>query len=128
MDALLLNLGRLLAGFLCILGPLGFLLAHLRRRDQREAALILTALRELNTPELRGLLAVKVESRSIGRDKVVVDVGGCPREQLWGVMEKLSAKLPSHVRVEVNGLGGSRFRPAWSLTATRKLPSAAVCP
>jgi hypothetical protein len=128
MDALLLNVGQLLAGFLCILGPLGFLLAHLRLRDQREATLSLAALRELNTPELRGMLAVKVESRFIGRDKVVVDVGGCSREQLWGVMEKLTVKLPSHVRVQVNGLGDNRFRPAWILTANRKLPSAAVCP
>jgi hypothetical protein len=128
MDALLLNMGQLLVGFLGMLGPIGFLLALRQARDQREAALSLTVLRALNSPDLRGLFSVKVESRSIGKDKVVVDVWGCSREQLWGVMEKLPAKLPSHVQVEVNGLSDGRFKSAWTLTATRKFSSAAVYP
>jgi hypothetical protein len=128
MDALLLNIGKLLAGFLCILGPIAFLLALLRVRDQREAALTLTVLRELNSPDLRGLSTVKVERRSIGKDRVVIDLWGCSRDQVWEVMEKLSAKLPSHVRVEVNGPADCRTRSAWTLTATRRFSSAALCP
>lgn len=59
---------------------------------------------------------------------MVVDLWGCSREQVWEVMENLSAELPAHVRVEVNGLSDSRLRPAWTLTATRMLSSACLCP
>jgi hypothetical protein len=128
MDALLLNLGKLFLGFLCILGPVALLLSFQHTRDQRESFLSLNVLRELNLPDLRGLFSVKVESRSIGADTVVVDLWGCSREQVWSVMETLSAKLPSHVRVEVNGLSDSRMKSTWTLTATRRFDSPALCP
>lgn len=128
MEALLLNLGKLAAGFLCMLGPIAFLMALRSVRDRRESALTLTVLGELNSPELRGLFSLKVMSRFIGKDSVVVDLWGCPREQVWEVMEKLSAKLPSDVGVEVNGISDSRLRSAWTLTATRRFDSPALCP
>ncbi len=128
MEALLLNLGKLALGFLCMLGPIVFLMALRRVRDRREAALALTVLRELNSPDLRGLFSLNVVSRSIGKDSVVVDLWGCSREQAWDVMEKLSAKLPRHVRVEVNGIRDGRLRSAWILTATRRFNSPALCP
>lgn len=128
MDELLLNMGKLAAGFLCMLGPIAFLMTILRKRDRREAALALTVLRELNTPELRGMYSVNVASRSLGRDSVAIDLLTCSREQVWDVMEKLSAKLPPRVRVEVNGLSSGRLESAWTLTATRKIASPALCP
>lgn len=128
MVDLLTSVSRLLTGFVCVLGPVVFLLVFLHARDRREAALRLTVLREMNRPDLRGLFVVNVATRSIGGDTVVVDLWGCSREQVWDVMENLSAKLPAHVRVEVNGLSDSRLKPAWTLTATRKLSSACPCP
>jgi hypothetical protein len=128
MEALLLNLGKLALGFLCMLGPIVFLMALRRGRDRREAALALTVLRELNSPDLRGLFSLNVASRSVGKDSVAVDLWGCSREQVWEVMEKLSAKLPPHAQVEVNGLSDARLRSAWTLTATRRVDSPALCP
>jgi hypothetical protein len=128
MDALLLNLGKLFLGFLCILGPAALLLAFRQVRDLRESALSLPVFRVLNLPDLRGLFSVKIQRRYVGADTVVVDLWGCSREQVWNVMETLSAKLPSHVRLEVNGLGVGRMKSAWTLTATRRFSSAALCP
>jgi hypothetical protein len=128
MEALLLNLGKLAGGFLGMLGPIAFLMALRGVRDRRESALTLTVLGELNSPELRGLFSLKVKSRFIGKDSVVVDLWDCPPEQVWDVMEKLSAKLPSDVGVEVNGLSDSRSRSAWTVTATRRFDSPALCP
>jgi len=128
MEALLLNLGKLALGFLCMLGPIVFLMALRRVRDRREAALALTVLRELNSPDLRGLFSLNVVSRSIGKDSVALDLWGCSREQVWEVMETLSAKLPPHAQVEVNGLSEGRLRTAWTLTVTRRVDSPALCP
>ena len=128
MDALLLNLGKLAVGFLCMLGPIAFLTARLRARDRRDAALTLTVLRELNAPELRGLYSVNVVSRSFGRDSVAIDLLDCSREQAWDVMEKVTIHLPPRVRVEINGIRGGRLRPVWTLTAPHRFPSPALCP
>lgn len=121
----LVGLSKLFFGFLCILGPVALLLALLRAWERREAALSTAVLLELNSPDLRGLFSLKVKRRSIGADTVVVDLWGCSREQVWDVMEKLSAELPSGVRVEVNGTSDGRMRSAWILTATRNCASAA---
>ncbi len=128
MDALLLNMAKLALGFLCMLGPIVFVMALRRVRDRREAALTLAVLRELNTPELRGLYSINVASRSMGKGSVAIDLLDGSREQAWDVMEKLSAKLPPHVRVEVNGIRDGRLRSAWTLTATRRFNSPALCP
>ena len=128
METLLLNLGKLLVGFLCIVGPIVFLMALLRVRDRREASLALTVLRELNSPDLRGLFSVNVVSRSVGSDSVMIDLWGCSREQVWDAVERLSAKLPSHVQVEVNGVSGDRLRSAWTLTVNRRFDTPALCP
>jgi hypothetical protein len=128
MEALLLNLAKLAAGFLCMLGPIAFLMAFQRVRDRRESALTLTVLRELNSPDLRGLFSIKVVSRSITKDSVALELWGCSREQVWDVTEKLSSNLPSHVRVVVNGLSDGRSRSALTLTATRRFDSPALCP
>jgi hypothetical protein len=54
MVELFVSMSKLFIGFLCILGPLAFLLGFLRAHDRREAALSTSALQELNTPDLRG--------------------------------------------------------------------------
>lgn len=128
MIELLVSLGKLVIGFLCITGPVAVLLVLLRTRDQRVAMLTTTALKELNVPELRGLFAVKIKSNPFSGGVVAVDLWNCSREQLWDVMQRLSAQLPSHVRVEVNGISDSRTRSTWTVTVKRNASCIACCP
>ena len=67
MIELFTSLGKLAIGFLCILGPFVLLIAFLRTRDLREAALSTRVLQELNSPDLRGLFSIEVKSRLIGQ-------------------------------------------------------------
>jgi hypothetical protein len=126
MVELLASLGKLAIGCLCILGPFVLRIAFLRMRDRRQAALSTRVLQELNSPDLRGLFSIEVKSRLIGADTVIVDLWSCSREQVWDLIERLSARLPAHVRVEVNGISGSRFNAKWTLTA-RKGPAVVYC-
>ena len=126
MIELFTSLGKLAIGFLCILGPFVLPIAFLRTRDLREAALSTRVLQELNSPDLRGLFFVKVKSRLIGADTVIVDLWSCSREQVWDLVERLSARLPAHVRVEVNGISSSRVNSTWTLTV-RKGAAVAYC-
>lgn len=128
MIELLVSLGKLVIGFLCITGPVAVLLVLLRTRDQRVAMLTTTALKELNVPELRGLFAVKIKSNPFSGGVVAVDLWNCSREQLWDVMQRLSAQLPSHLRVEVNGISDSRTRSTWTVTVKRNASCIACCP
>ena len=95
MTDLLISLGKLAIGFLCILGPLVLYIALHRLRDRREITLSTKVLQGLNSPEFRGLYSMKVRSRLIGADKVIVDLWGCSRDQVWDLMEKLYAELQS---------------------------------
>jgi hypothetical protein len=126
MMELVTSLGKLSVGFLCILGPVVLLIVFLRIRDLREDSLSARVLQELNSPNLRGLYSMEVKSRALGVDTVKVDLRSCSREQVWDLMERLSVRLPAHVRVEVNGISGSRLNSEWTLTA-RKGPAAANC-
>ena len=126
MIELFTSLGKLAIGFLCILGPFVLPIAFLRTRDLREAALSIRVLQELNSTDFRGLFFVKVKSRLIGADTVIVDLWSCSREQVWDLIERLSARLPAQVRVEVNGISGSRVNSTWTLTV-RKGPAVAHC-
>lgn len=128
MADLLMNLAKLTVGFLGILGPLVLLLMFLHIRDQRASKLFATVLAELNIPQLRGLSTVKVNSTPLWADTVVVDLWNCSREQVWDVIETLSAKLPSRVRLEVNGITDCRVRSTWKLTVSRTHPFVAYCP
>ena len=128
MTDLLESLAKLTIGFLGILGPMVLLLLFLRIRDQRESMLSAIVLVELNLPQLRGLSTVKIKSRPLWADTVVVDLWNCSREQVWDVIETLSAKLPSRVRLEVNGITDCRVRSTWKLTVMRTHPFVSYCP
>jgi hypothetical protein len=128
MVELLVSLGKLSIGFLCILGPLALPFLFLHIRDHRESALYTIVLRELNLPELRGLFTVRILTRPLTADTVVVDLWQCSREQVWSVIEKLSTQLPDHVRFKVNGITDCRVRSTWNLTVMRTQPSVSYCP
>ena len=123
---LIASLFKLSVGFLCIVGPVALLIAFLRMRDLREESLRTRVLQELNSPNLRGLYSLEVKSRPLGGDTVKVDLRSCSREQVWDLMERLSVRLPAHVRVEVNGISDSRLNSEWTLTV-RKVPATANC-
>jgi hypothetical protein len=126
MLELVTSIGKLAIGFLCILGPVVLLMAFLHSREKREAEIRTRVLQELNSPELRGLFFVTVQSRLVGADTVVVDLWGCSREQVWDLMERLSDRLGDRARVEVNGVSGSRVNSKWTLKF-RKGPAVAHC-
>jgi hypothetical protein len=128
MVELLVSLGKLSIGFLCILGPFALPFLFLHIREHRESELYTTVLRELNSPELRGLFTVRILTRPLTADTVVVDLWQCSREQVWGVIEKLSAQLPEHVRLEVNGITDCRVRSTWKLTVMRSQAALSCCP
>lgn len=128
MIDLLASLAKLSFGFLAILGPMALVFVVLQIRDRRESLLFAAVLVELNRPHLRGLFTVKVKSRPIGPDTVVVDLWNCSREQVWDVIETLSTKLPSRVRLEVNGITDCRVRSTWRLTVRRTHPFVSYCP
>ena len=127
MVELMVSLGKLFIGFLSMLGPLALLLAIQHTRDRRAAALSTTVLRELNSPHLRGLFSVKIKTNPFKGGVVAVDLWNCSRDQVWDILQRLSAQLASHVRVEVNGISDGRTRSPWTLTVTRKSSSVACC-
>jgi hypothetical protein len=127
MTEMLVSLGKLLIGFLGILGPAALLLGFLHIRDRRQSTLYTKVLVELNLPELRGLFGVKIKSRPFGADTVMVDLWHCSREQVWDVIERLSAKLPANAKLEVNGVTDCRVMSAWKLTVMRSQPSISYC-
>ena len=128
MFELLVSLGKLSIGFLCILAPFALPLLFRHIRDHRKSELYTTVLRALNLPELRGLFTVRILSRPLTADTVAVDLWRCSREQVWGVIEKLSAQLPEHVRLEVNGITDCRVRSTWKLTVMRCQSPVSCCP
>jgi hypothetical protein len=123
MTELFVNFGKLSIGFLGILGPLALLLGFLHIRDRRQSMLYPTVLRELNSPDLRGRFAVNIRCRPFGADAVSVELWQCSREQAWDIIERLSAKLPDHVRLEVDGLADCRLGYTWKLKMMRSGPS-----
>jgi len=126
MTELLTSLGKLAIGFLLILGPLILWMSFLHSRGRREAALRTKVLQELNSTEFRGLYSVQVKSHWIGADEVMVDVWGCSRDQVWDLMERLSAQSPARMRVEVNGARSSRLSSKLTL-AVKNGPCTAYC-
>ena len=125
MAEMLANQGNVFIGFLCFLGSFALLLV-LRTHQRREAMLSTMVLRELNAPELRGLFTVKIRSKPFLGEVVAVDLWNCSRDKICDVMQRLSAQLPSQVRVEVNGIRDCRAGSTWTFTVKRS-PSRVAC-
>jgi hypothetical protein len=128
MNDLIVSLAKLTIGFLGILGPVALLLMIMNNRDRRESMLFATVLLELNRPHLRGLFTVKIKSRPLWADTVVVELRNCSREQVWNVIEILSAKLPTHARLEVNGITNCCVQSTWKLIVMRTQDFVSYCP
>ena len=115
MDELLIRLGELSIGVLSMMGPL-VLLMLLKLRDQRESILYTVVLKELNSPDLRGLFAVKIRCSVFSRqDTLMVELWNCSKEQVWDIIIRLSTHLPPKVRLVVNGVTDFRSRSTLTL-------------
>jgi hypothetical protein len=124
MEELLIRLGKLGIGFLSMMGPLGLLMMFLTLRDQRESILYTVVLKELNSPDLRGLFAVKIRCSVFSRqDTVMVNLWNCPKERVWDTVLRLSNHVPPEVRLLVNGMVDSRSRSTLTLRVERSIPS-----
>ncbi len=124
MEQLLIRLGELGIGFLSMMGPLVLLMMFLKLRDQRESILYIVVLKELNSPDLRGLFAVKIRCSVFSRqDTVMVDLWNCPKERVLDTVIQLSTHLPPEVRLVVNGMADSRSRSALTLKVERNIRS-----
>ena len=122
------HLARLVVGLLGTIGPVALLLIFMNARDRSESRLFTAVVLELNRPHLRGYFTVKVRSWPLFSNTVFIRLWDCSRDQVWNVLESVSAKLPPDVRLEVNGITDCRARSTWKLTVTRAIPSASACP
>ncbi len=129
MEELLTRLGLLFIGFAGMLGPLILLMGFLRLRERRESILLGAVLKELNSPNLRGLFTVHVNCGLFTRQGMVtIDLQDCSKEQIWETIMQLSARLPLQVQLVVNGMTDSRSRSILTLNVKRSLPSVpSVC-
>jgi hypothetical protein len=124
MGELLIRLGELGIGFLSMMGPLVLLMVFLRIRDQRESILYTVVLKELNSPDLRGLFAVRIRCSVFTRqDAVMVDLWNCPKERVWDTVLRLSTHLPPEVRLVVNGMADSWSPSMLTLKVERSIRS-----
>lgn len=100
----MMQLGGLLIGFSFTLGPVVLLMGLFNLRDRRESALRTVALQQVNSRDLRGLIAVRIRSALFSRRSLVsLDMRACSRDQIWDVITRLSQRLPPRVRLVVDG-------------------------
>jgi hypothetical protein len=124
MEELLIRLGELGIGFLSMMGPLVLFMIFLKLRDQRESLLYTVVLKELNSPDLRGLYKVDIRCSVFSRqDTVMINLWNCPKERVWDTVLRLSNHVPPEVRLVVNGMADSRSRSTLTLTVERSIPS-----
>jgi hypothetical protein len=124
MEELLIRLGELSVGFLSMMGPLVLLIIFLKLRDERESNLYTVVLKELNSPDLRGLFALKIRCSVFSKqDTIMVDLWSCSKEQVWDIVIRLSTHLPPEVRLVVNSMTDFRSRPTLTPRVEKRLPS-----
>jgi hypothetical protein len=103
MTAIMISFVKLILGFIFIGGPLIFLLVLLDVRDRRKLTVEGMVSKELNSPDLRGLVFADTKCALLSkRCRVEVDMRDCSIEQIWDVIERLTVNLPSSVRLVVN--------------------------
>jgi hypothetical protein len=110
MTALMISLAKLIMGLIHIGGPLIFLIALLHVRDHRKSTIEGIACKELNSPDLRWLVAVNTKCTLLSkRCTVEVDMWNCSNERIWDVIEGPRVNLPSSVRLVVKDGDGVSF-------------------
>jgi hypothetical protein len=76
--------------------------------------------KEVNSPDLRGLVAVNTKCALLSkRCRVEVDMWNCSSEQIWDVIDRLRVNLPSSARLFVNGIPARSPKVVFSLEIKR---------
>jgi hypothetical protein len=120
MSQLLIEIGRLFLGLVAVTGPLIVLVLILEARDRRESKLCGIILKQLNSPNLRGLFSFRIRhGLFFRRDIVILDLWGCSSEQLWDTTVQLSMSLPPEVRLVVNGTMDYKHKVGFAMKVRR---------
>ena len=120
MVQLMISLFKLVIGFTFITAPLICLIALLRAQDHRKSIIEGIVGKELNYPDLRGLVAVNTRHALLSRKCTVeLDMRSCSNEQIWDVIDRLRVNLPLSVRLVVNGIPARSPRTIFSLEIKR---------
>ncbi len=115
MAELMISLFKLIMGFTLIAAPLICLISLLHVKDHRKSTIEGIVGKELNYPDLRGLVAVNTRYALLSKCTVELDMRACSNEQIWDVIDRLRVKLPSTVRLVVNGIPARSPRTIFSL-------------
>ncbi len=116
MAELVISLFKSIMGFAFIGAPVICLIALLHAQDHRKSIIEGIVGKELNYPELRGLVAVNTRYALLSkRCTAELDMPACSNEQIWDVIGRLRGNLPSSVRLVVNGVPARSPRTAFSL-------------
>jgi hypothetical protein len=120
MSLLLIRLGQLFLGLAAVTGPLVILVLILKARDRRESNLCGIILKQLNSPNLRGLFSFRVrQGLLLRRDVVILDLWGCSSEQIWRTTMQLSLSLAPEVRLVVNGTMDFKHKVGFAMKVRR---------
>lgn len=124
MSQFLFHIGRLLVGFIIVVGPVIVLLLILDTRDHRESALRSIIYEQLRSPDLRGLFTFKIRhGLLLGNSTVVVNLWDCSKEQIWDTTTRLSMNFPPGVRLVVNGAMDREHKVEFVLKVKREVAS-----
>ena len=121
MSQLLIHIGRTLVGFIIVTGPVLILCLILKVRDRRESKLRFIILKELSSPNLKGLFTFRIRHGLLpGGDTVIVNLWDISREQVWDTTMHLSMSLPPDVRLVVNGTMDQKHKLGFALNVKRE--------
>jgi hypothetical protein len=124
MTELMICLARLIVGFFLVVAPLICLIALLNARDHGMSIIEGIVAKELNSRELRGLVAASIKYALLSkRCRVKVDIWNCSSDQVWDVIDRLRVNLPSNARLFVNGIPTRFPKTTFSLEIRRIVPS-----
>jgi hypothetical protein len=121
MSQSLMHIGQTLVGFMIVTGPVIILLLILKARDRRESTLRFIILKQLRSPNLRGLYTFRIRHGVLlGGNTIVVNLWDIPREQVWDTTMHLALSLPPKVRLVVNGTMDQKHKVSFALKVKRE--------
>jgi hypothetical protein len=121
MSQSLIHIGQTLAGFMIATGPVIILLLILNARDRRESTLRFIVLKQLSSPNLKGLFSFRIRRGSLlGRNTVTLNLEESSREQIWDTTMHLSMNLPPEARLVVNGTMDQKHKMGFALEVKRE--------
>lgn len=117
LEQLLIRLGNLAIGSLITFRPvMGLIMLLNMLRDRRESYLSFVVYKQLNSPDLRGLITFKTGCALFSwHSTVKVDMRGCSNEQIWDAIKRLSHSLPLYVRLIIHSTSEGQFESTFKI-------------